>query len=171
MSRIEELMHQIQEQVPSAELELDRPKQPSGRWWLDVRLGKRAVNVEWRPSVGFGVSSVPSSGYGEGPHEFYDSVDGAVDRIVQVLRHGARTSPPAQVALKRLRERRGISQVELAELMGVRQATISKMENREELNLSTLRRFVAALGGVLQVTARFSDHTVTIDVGNGEEST
>jgi len=36
------------------------------------------------------------------------------------------------------------------------------IERREDMNLSTLRRYVRALGGELQVTARFPDSTVEI---------
>jgi transcriptional regulator with XRE-family HTH domain len=88
--------------------------------------------------------------------------------IAHLLRHGGRTRPPTRAALRRLREQRRISQVELARLMGVRQATISKLEHRNDMNLSTLKRFVAALGGVLEVSARFADHTIAIDVVGGE---
>jgi plasmid maintenance system antidote protein VapI len=63
----------------------------------------------------------------------------------------------------------GISQIELAELMGVRQATISKIERRHDLSVSTLRRIVQALGGVLEVTVRFPDWTIAIDLEQADD--
>lgn len=55
-----------------------------------------------------------------------------------------------------------ISQVVVAENLGVRRPTISKIERREDMNLSTLRRYVRALGGELLVTARVPHGTVEI---------
>jgi transcriptional regulator with XRE-family HTH domain len=43
------------------------------------------------------------------------------------------------------------SQVELAEKMGVRQADISKIERRGDMLISTLRRYVEAVGGSLEI--------------------
>ena len=62
--------------------------------------------------------------------------------------------------LQELRERMHVSQFALAEKLEVRQPTISKIERREDMNLSTHRRYVCARGGELQVTARFPDSTV-----------
>lgn len=173
MNKMEELSRRIIERLPRAEVSIDPPAKPMGTWWLDARIDNHSVVVEWRPRTGFGVSSTPAEGYGEGPDELFDNIDDALARIVDVLEMGARTQPPSQVALRRLREARRISQVALAELMGVRQATVSKLEHRQDLNVSTLRRFVEALGGTLVVCARFKDQTIEIDVENmnGPEET
>ena len=72
--------------------------------------------------------------------------------------------------LKQLREGRGVSQVELAELLGIKQPTVSKMERRDDVNVSTLRRFVEAMGGHLKVTAEFPDQLVEISLGNEKAS-
>jgi transcriptional regulator with XRE-family HTH domain len=62
-----------------------------------------------------------------------------------------------------------VSQVELAELIGIKQAAISKIERRSDISVSTLRRLVNALGGELELNARFPDHTVSIGVGSVED--
>jgi hypothetical protein len=49
----------------------------------------------------------------------------------------------------------------------VKQPTVSKIERREDVALSTLRRYVEALGGELHVTAQFSDCTVEIGLDEG----
>lgn len=52
----------------------------------------------------------------------------------------------------------------------MKQPTVSKIERREDVNLSTLRRFIEALGGKLHVTAEFNDGSVEIgraDLGDG----
>lgn len=52
-----------------------------------------------------------------------------------------------------LREQLGKSQVELAELLGTSQPNVSQLERSEDLQLSSIARFVHALGGQLQVNA------------------
>lgn len=65
--------------------------------------------------------------------------------------------------LKALRRDRRVSQKELAELMGIRQASVSKMENQADIRLSTLRKYVEALGGRLEVRVRFPDRDVRLE--------
>jgi transcriptional regulator with XRE-family HTH domain len=69
--------------------------------------------------------------------------------------------------LQELRAKRHVTQNELAERLGIRQPTVSKIERREDVNLSTLRRYVEALGGELHVTAKFADATVELALGDG----
>src|SRR5690348_3124160 len=56
-----------------------------------------------------------------------------------------------------LRNQRGMTQAQLAALMDVSQANISRVEHQDDLFLSTLRGYVEALGGELEVTAKFPD--------------
>ena len=64
--------------------------------------------------------------------------------------------------LKALRQRRRVTQVELAEILGVRQASISKLEKQNDMRLGTLRRYVEALGGELEIRVRFPDEEVEV---------
>ena len=52
-----------------------------------------------------------------------------------------------------LREQLGKSQVELAELLGTSQPNVSQLERSGDLQLSSIARYVHALGGQLQVNA------------------
>jgi transcriptional regulator with XRE-family HTH domain len=61
-----------------------------------------------------------------------------------------------------LRKERGLSQADLAERLGVTQKRISAIERAEDLNLSTLERYVAALGGRLHAGIEFDDETVAL---------
>lgn len=67
-----------------------------------------------------------------------------------------------ELPLQELRRARELSQEQLAEALGVNQATISKLERRADMYISTLRRFVEALGGELEITARFREGSVRI---------
>jgi hypothetical protein len=50
-----------------------------------------------------------------------------------------------------------IAAVTIAELLGVSQAEVSKMERRTELYVGTLRKFIEAMNGELVIAARFAD--------------
>src|SRR5262249_12548792 len=62
-----------------------------------------------------------------------------------------------ELTLAQLREARRRSQAELAQKLGVQQAAISRLERRTDMYLSTLRGLVEAMGGSLEIVARFPD--------------
>jgi DNA-binding XRE family transcriptional regulator len=61
--------------------------------------------------------------------------------------------------LKDLREAFAHTQAELAQSLGVGQDTISRIERRTDMLLSTLRRYVEAMGGRLELVARFPNRS------------
>ena len=69
---------------------------------------------------------------------------------------------PDEAVLRKLRESRRLSQAELARKLHVTQAAVSKMERRSDMYLSTLRNAVSAMGGELEVRARFPEGTYEI---------
>jgi DNA-binding XRE family transcriptional regulator len=71
------------------------------------------------------------------------------------------------LALAELRAQRGVTQQDVAGKLGVTQANISRIEHEEDLYLSTLRSYVAALGGELEVNAVFADGKVTLVPAEG----
>ncbi len=67
-----------------------------------------------------------------------------------------------RLSLEQLREGLGTSQEELAKVMEVQQAAISKLVRRPDMKVSTLRDLIAAMGGELHITATFPDRSVEI---------
>ncbi len=67
-----------------------------------------------------------------------------------------------QLPLYELRMARKLSQAQLAETLSVQQAAISKMEHRTDIYISTLRRYIQAMGGELAILAKFPDGEVSI---------
>lgn len=63
----------------------------------------------------------------------------------------------AQLTLAELRRARAMTQEQLAADLHVGQASIAKLERRTDMYLSTLRRFVEAMGGELEIVASFPD--------------
>ena len=67
-----------------------------------------------------------------------------------------------ELPLSEIRAARELTQEHLARLLRVKQASISKMERRADMYISTLRDFVRAMGGELEITARFPEGEVRI---------
>ena len=67
-----------------------------------------------------------------------------------------------EMNLAEMRQALSLTQATLAETLGVGQAEISKIENRPDLFLSTLRKYITAMGGDLEIRAVFPDHSVML---------
>ncbi len=99
----------------------------------------------------------------------------------------ARMAPKAQVEaeaearllgeemdLAQVRRALKLSQDEIAQTLQIGQGSVAKIEKRTDMYVSTLRRFIEAMGGELEIVARFSDHSVKIrnfaDLGERERT-
>ena len=67
------------------------------------------------------------------------------------------------MALQELRQARHLTQQELANILNVNQAALSKMENQADIRISTLRRLLAAMGGTLKIVAEFPEGEIVIN--------
>ncbi|WP_138511163.1 XRE family transcriptional regulator [Maricaulis alexandrii] len=72
------------------------------------------------------------------------------------------------LTLQELRKARELTQVQLAETLNIRQATVAQMEKRSDLMLSTLRSYVEAMGGKLSLLVEFPDHAPVSLEGLGD---
>jgi ribosome-binding protein aMBF1 (putative translation factor) len=68
----------------------------------------------------------------------------------------------AEMPLHELRRARGLSQEVLAKILNIKQPNIAKMEKRADMYISTLRTTIEAMGGTLDIMARFPDGTIKI---------
>ena len=88
-----------------------------------------------------------------------------VDEIKRELR--------AEMPLRELRRARALTQRDLAETLRVNQPAVSKLEQRADVYVSSLRSYIEAVGGKLKIVAEFPEGEVTIanfsDVGEEEE--
>ncbi|MGK2938175.1 MAG: helix-turn-helix transcriptional regulator [Solirubrobacteraceae bacterium] len=70
----------------------------------------------------------------------------------------------ADIALHELREHRGVSQQQLADALDVSRPRVSTIERAgEDLRISTIARYVEALGGKVEIRAVFDDETIPLD--------
>lgn len=67
-----------------------------------------------------------------------------------------------EMALQELRQARQMSQEKLAELLATKQANISRIERRTDMYISTLRSYIEAMGGELDIIARFPEGEVRV---------
>ena len=63
-----------------------------------------------------------------------------------------------ELTLRQLREGLNLTQSVIAERLEIGQHSVSRMENRGDIKLSTLRTYIEALGGRLTITPTFPDH-------------
>ena len=79
----------------------------------------------------------------------------AVEAKVMALRE--------DMSLAELRQARQLTQSSLSDTLHVGQAAVAKMEKRTDMYVGNLRRFVEAMGGELEVVARFPEGSVKIN--------
>jgi transcriptional regulator with XRE-family HTH domain len=70
--------------------------------------------------------------------------------------------------LAAIRRASGLTQTELATTLGVGQAQVSKVERQDDMLISTLASFLAALGADAQICVEVAGQTVTYDLTAGK---
>jgi DNA-binding XRE family transcriptional regulator len=99
-----------------------------------------------------------------------------VDDIIKKLSPAQRRKVEARAAqliaeemtLRELRHARKLTQVRMARNLGITQDSVSRLEKRSDLLLSTLRKTVQAMGGKLSLVAEFPDRAPVVLSGIAE---
>jgi transcriptional regulator with XRE-family HTH domain len=74
-----------------------------------------------------------------------------------------------EMTLRELRHARKLTQVRIAKLLGITQDSVSRLEKRSDLLLSTLRKTIKAMGGELSLVAEFRDRPSVVLSGIAED--
>ncbi|MBY0292859.1 MAG: helix-turn-helix domain-containing protein [Alphaproteobacteria bacterium] len=77
-----------------------------------------------------------------------------IKRKLKQLRH--------EMALSEVRKAMSLTQTDLAEVLHIKQAALARLENRTDMYISSLRKYITALGGELDIVARFPEGDVHI---------
>jgi transcriptional regulator with XRE-family HTH domain len=85
----------------------------------------------------------------------------SVERQAEITRKTAQLK--AEMALGELRQALQLSQAELAAKLKVKQPAVARLEKRTDMYVSHLRKVIEAMGGELNIIARFPDGEVKID--------
>lgn len=163
MKSIRELMAKVRQAIPTVAVHLDEPANPIGEWFLDLVANGKGVVVQWREGGPFGLSSLGGEvGIGQKADELYPTLEATEQRLLQLLSTGVRTEPPTAVTLRELRAERNLSQTPLAELTGMHQPAVSRLELKGLSNMvvGTLLTVIQAMGGKLVMQAEFPDGTI-----------
>ncbi|ESZ05910.1 MULTISPECIES: helix-turn-helix domain-containing protein [unclassified Mesorhizobium] len=70
--------------------------------------------------------------------------------------------------LQQLRKARALTQEHVGRKLGKKQVSVAQLEKRSDFLLSTLRGYVKALGGELDLVVRFKDHAPVVLAGLGD---
>lgn len=68
----------------------------------------------------------------------------------------------AEMPLAQLRQAMALTQAQLAEVMGMTQPSVAQMEKQADMLIGTLRSYIVAMGGELELRARFAGGDVVI---------
>jgi transcriptional regulator with XRE-family HTH domain len=74
------------------------------------------------------------------------------------------------IDLAAIRRATGLTQTELAAILGVGQAQVSKVERQDDMLLSTMASYLAALGVAAQIVVKVHEQTVTYDLFRKESN-
>src|SRR5256885_2711794 len=99
-----------------------------------------------------------------------------VDDIIRKLSPAQRKKVEARAAqliaeemtLRELRHARKLTQVSVAKALGITQDSVSRLEKRSDILLSTLRKTVQVMGGNLSLVAEFPDRAPVVLSGIAE---
>ena len=101
------------------------------------------------------------------------SVDDKIKKLSPVQRKKVEARAAQLIAeemtLRELRHARKLTQVRMAKTLGITQDSVSRLEKRSDLLLSTLRKTVEAMGGNLSLVAEFPDRAPVVLSGIAEE--
>lgn len=87
----------------------------------------------------------------------------AMSPEAQARAHEKAMAMMAELPLAELRQARYFSQEQLAAELSVKQPAVAKIEKKTDMYISTLRRFIEAMGGQLEIRAHFPEGDVKIN--------
>jgi len=101
------------------------------------------------------------------------NVNDKIKKLSAVQRKKIETRAAALIAeemsLRELRRARKLTQVRMAKTLGITQDSVSRLEKRSDLLLSTLRKTVKAMGGNLLLIAKFPDRPPVVLSGLADD--
>lgn len=121
-----------------------------------------AVIVQWKKHRGFGLSAGLEFTPFSGVDEIYTSWQATAERMVALWKARAVTTVNLALPVAELRKLRGNLQKDVAAEMGITQGGLAQIEasaNEGKVQIDTLAKLVAAMGGRLVISAAFPDGT------------
>lgn len=157
-----ELLHELlSSSFSTAEFDLRKSDTANGIRFLNIYYEELEVAVQWSHKLGFGLSCFKSDvdeldGLYATPDEWFKSTEAVYHRIASLLLEN-RMTRCITATMAEIRNQRGLSQTAISAELEITQATYSRLERREDVKLSSLRKVIEAMGGVLKIEARFPE--------------
>ena len=164
MTALDQFIAKAQEFRPSVNIAIDRPADERGDYWLDVAIDGFQTTLVWRADGGFGFYTGETA-YGDKPDELYKKPEMAAKRLEQLIESSDEETPSQAFPwLKDLRTLINIPQTTLAERLTIQQAAVSRLENRDDIKLSSLFAYMDGLGVRLEIKAYNEDFEMSVPV-------
>jgi DNA-binding transcriptional regulator YiaG len=93
----------------------------------------------------------------------FETLRGRMTQATQARARNRKVRMMKDMALHQLRSARELTQGALAEQLNLEQPAVSKLERRTDMYVSTLRRYIEAMGGELEIIAHFPEGNVRIN--------
>ena len=68
-----------------------------------------------------------------------------------------------EMPLTELRQARMYTQQQIADTLRIKQASVSKMESQTDMYISTMRKYIEAMGGELEIIAKFPEGNIKVE--------
>lgn len=162
----DEIIHEFTRELRAIDdaftVEVDRPDDVRSEHFLDIECGSFSTEVSFKLHFGFGIF-VSDGLYGERPDEVFRSPKKAAARVTQLKKSYEADGHISPLKLAEIRSLVGLTQVELAENLGITQPSVQRAESQGNPKLESIAGYVAAMGGRLETRVVFGDMEARID--------
>lgn len=160
---LESFLAALHETIPAMIARVDSPDDPNGETFIDLSCGRFGTEISYRPDSGFGIF-ISEGAYGQRPDEVYRSASKAAQRIEQLRVSFETGETPTYLSLAEMRQLMELTQERVAETLAIKQPSVQRIEKRGNVEVTTLERFVRAMGGRLEMSVVFDDMEARLEL-------
>ncbi|QDF41311.1 XRE family transcriptional regulator [Bradyrhizobium symbiodeficiens] len=160
---IEAFVKNLLELAPNAKINVDEAEADGGESFIDISEGDFRTEVSYRPNFGFGVYVTPRA-FGQRPDEVFRTADKAAKRIWQLRESFLKDGVLKHLTLVEMRVLTGLTQVDVANALDIKQPSVQRIERRGNVQIETLARHIHAMGGRLEMSVVFDDMEARLEL-------
>lgn len=153
----ERFLASLRRAQPDARVKVDLTEHLGGPTFADISVKGRDFTVEWTEANGF-ILEESAAAHRDESAVHASKPSHALEWITAQVGLAANRA----LSLAELRLSRGMSQMTLAEKLGIHQSTLSQLEKRANPTVESLAAYFVALGGRLRFVCDFADRTVEV---------
>ncbi|UPT92446.1 helix-turn-helix domain-containing protein (plasmid) [Bradyrhizobium barranii subsp. apii] len=142
---------------------MDEAESEGGESFIDISDGDFRTEVSYRPNFGFGIY-VTTGVFGQRPDEVFRNAAKAAKRIGQLRESFFRDGVLRHLTLVEMRVLTGLTQVDVANALDIKQPSVQRIERRGNVQIETLARHIHAMGGRLEMSVVFDDMEAKLEL-------